>query len=127
MRRQYQSAIGTNKTTRKRERIQRGIAHCKEKEIVICLATRIRYGRQQTIPKLIQIIERRKIAHVGRIAPDAIHDVFAELDARRRAHLAERVADAPQVLITAAVVEDVPPAMSGAWFDVIEGTVTRRD
>jgi DNA replication and repair protein RecF len=55
-----------------------------------------------------------------------LDDVFAELDARRRAHLAERVATAPQVLITAAVAEDVPAAMSGAWFDVVEGTVTKR-
>ncbi|MEY3733127.1 MAG: replication/repair protein RecF [Actinomycetota bacterium] len=56
-----------------------------------------------------------------------LDDVFAELDSRRRAHLAERVADAPQVLITAAVADDVPAAMSGAWYDVLEGTVTRRD
>jgi DNA replication and repair protein RecF len=56
-----------------------------------------------------------------------LDDVFAELDARRRAHLAERVADAPQVLITAAVADDVPAAMTGTWFDVVEGTVTRRD
>jgi DNA replication and repair protein RecF len=56
-----------------------------------------------------------------------LDDVFAELDSRRRAHLAERVADAPQVLITAAVADDVPEAMSGTWYDVIEGTVTRRD
>lgn len=55
-----------------------------------------------------------------------LDDVFAELDATRRAHLAERVATAPQVLITAAVAEDVPTAMSGTWFDVTEGTVTRR-
>jgi DNA replication and repair protein RecF len=56
-----------------------------------------------------------------------LDDVFAELDSRRRAHLAERVADAPQVLITAAVADDVPAAMSGTWYDVVEGTVTRRD
>ena len=56
-----------------------------------------------------------------------LDDVFAELDARRRAHLAERVASAPQVLITAAVGDDVPAAMTGAWFDVIGGAVTRRD
>jgi hypothetical protein len=31
------------------------------------------------------------------------------------------------VLITAAVPADVPAAMTGTWFDVIEGTVTRRD
>ncbi len=56
-----------------------------------------------------------------------LDDVFAELDARRRAHLAERVAGAPQVLITAAVAEDVPASMSGSWFDVVSGTVTRRE
>ena len=56
-----------------------------------------------------------------------LDDVFAELDARRRAHLAERVTGASQVLVTAAVADDVPPAMSGAWYDVVEGTVTRRD
>lgn len=56
-----------------------------------------------------------------------LDDVFAELDTRRRAHLAERVAHAPQVLITAAVAEDVPPGMSGNWYDVVEGTVRRRD
>ncbi len=56
-----------------------------------------------------------------------LDDVFAELDTRRRAHLAERVAHAPQVLITAAVADDVPAAMTGAWFDVVDGTVTRRD
>ena len=56
-----------------------------------------------------------------------LDDVFAELDTRRRAHLAERVADTPQVLITAAVAADVPPAMTSTWYDVVEGTVTRRD
>jgi DNA replication and repair protein RecF len=55
-----------------------------------------------------------------------LDDVFAELDARRRAHLAERVTEAPQVLITAAVADDVPAAMAGTWFDVVDGTVTRR-
>lgn len=56
-----------------------------------------------------------------------LDDVFAELDATRRAHLAERVSGGPQVLVTAAVGVDVPIEMTGAWFDVIEGTVTPRD
>ncbi|MGI9197455.1 MAG: DNA replication/repair protein RecF, partial [Candidatus Nanopelagicales bacterium] len=56
-----------------------------------------------------------------------LDDVFAELDASRRRHLAERVATAPQVLITAAVPEDVPDSLRGAVFDVFAGTVTRRD
>ncbi|MFC6154846.1 DNA replication/repair protein RecF [Nocardioides yefusunii] len=56
-----------------------------------------------------------------------LDDVFAELDAGRREQLAEMVAGAEQVLITAAVAEDVPPALSGARFRVQEGTVTRVD
>lgn len=55
-----------------------------------------------------------------------LDDVFAELDASRRAHLAGRVAQAPQVLITAAVAEDVPTLLEGARFDVVDGTVERR-
>ncbi|MFC4530879.1 DNA replication/repair protein RecF [Sphaerisporangium dianthi] len=54
-----------------------------------------------------------------------LDDVFAELDARRRRSLAEIVAPAEQVLITAAVPEDVPAQLSGARFDVAEGSVTR--
>ena len=37
-----------------------------------------------------------------------LDDVFAELDARRRSRLAGMVSDAEQVLVTAAVEEDVP-------------------
>lgn len=47
-----------------------------------------------------------------------LDDVFAELDASRRAHLAHRVADAPQVFITAAVGDDVPGEVTSTWFDV---------
>lgn len=54
-----------------------------------------------------------------------LDDVFAELDARRRERLAELVAPAEQVLITAAVAEDVPAALAGARLDVMGGTVTR--
>lgn len=42
-----------------------------------------------------------------------LDDVFAELDAGRRERLAEVVADAEQVLVTAAVPEDVPAALQG--------------
>lgn len=54
-----------------------------------------------------------------------LDDVFAELDARRRARLATLVAGAEQVIITAAAVEDVPEVLVGARFDVAEGAVTR--
>ena len=40
-----------------------------------------------------------------------LDDVFAELDERRRTRLAGLVADAEQVVVTAAVPEDVPPVL----------------
>lgn len=54
-----------------------------------------------------------------------LDDVFAELDSRRRERLAGMVSGAEQVLITAAVAEDIPAALDGARFTVADGTVTR--
>ncbi|MEY9843245.1 DNA replication/repair protein RecF [Streptacidiphilus sp. MAP5-3] len=54
-----------------------------------------------------------------------LDDVFAELDARRRERLAERVAIGEQVLVTAAVPEDVPEALKGTRYAVMDGEVTR--
>ncbi|NDO88635.1 DNA replication/repair protein RecF [Cellulosimicrobium composti] len=54
-----------------------------------------------------------------------LDDVFAELDVRRRERLAELVAGAGQVIITAAVPDDVPALLEGARFSVHDGTVSR--
>ncbi|MFI1583106.1 DNA replication/repair protein RecF [Embleya sp. NPDC020630] len=54
-----------------------------------------------------------------------LDDVFAELDVTRRARLAEMVAHGEQVLVTAAVAEDVPPALVGARYDVAAGEVRK--
>jgi DNA replication and repair protein RecF len=54
-----------------------------------------------------------------------LDDVFAELDSERRAQLADLVAGAEQVLVTAAVPEDVPAALAGVRFVVADGEVTR--
>jgi DNA replication and repair protein RecF len=54
-----------------------------------------------------------------------LDDVFAELDRRRRARLAEVAAAAEQVLITAAVEEDVPSELAGTRFVVAGGEVSR--
>lgn len=54
-----------------------------------------------------------------------LDDVFAELDSDRRAQLADLVAGAEQVLVTAAVPEDVPAALAGARYVVAGGEVTR--
>src|SRR5690606_15800906 len=52
-----------------------------------------------------------------------LDDVFAELDSDRRTQLAELVAGAEQVLVTAAVAADVPAALSGATYTVADGEV----
>lgn len=54
-----------------------------------------------------------------------LDDVFAELDVGRRGRLAELVADAEQVVVTAAVPEDVPETLAGARVDVMGGELTR--
>ncbi len=54
-----------------------------------------------------------------------LDDVFAELDARRRDHLAARVRHADQVIVTAAVPDDVPAGLDGTRFSVAAGGVER--
>ncbi len=54
-----------------------------------------------------------------------LDDVFAELDRKRRARLAEVAASAEQVLVTAAVDEDVPSELTGGRFVVADGEITR--
>ncbi|MYW68941.1 DNA replication/repair protein RecF [Streptomyces sp. SID8379] len=54
-----------------------------------------------------------------------LDDVFAELDARRRERLAELVAPGEQVLVTAAVDDDVPDVLTGTRYAVSDGTVER--
>ncbi|WP_329134166.1 DNA replication/repair protein RecF [Streptomyces sp. NBC_01476] len=55
-----------------------------------------------------------------------LDDVFAELDVKRRERLAELVAPGEQVLVTAAVDDDVPGVLVGARFSVENGTVERQ-
>jgi DNA replication and repair protein RecF len=54
-----------------------------------------------------------------------LDDVFAELDEKRRARLAELVAPGEQVLVTAAVDDDVPGVLVGARYVVQDGLVER--
>ena len=72
-----------------------------------------------------------KLAAFELLRSDAIEpvlildDVFAELDSSRRAQLAQVAASAEQVLITAAVDEDVPAALSGMRYRIGKGTAER--
>ena len=52
-----------------------------------------------------------------------LDDVFAELDSQRRARLATAISSFEQVIITAAVLEDVPQALSAHTIKIHAGTV----
>jgi DNA replication and repair protein RecF len=52
-----------------------------------------------------------------------LDDVFAELDKSRRARLSAAISDYEQVLITAAVLEDVPPELAGHIIHIEAGTI----
>jgi DNA replication and repair protein RecF len=54
-----------------------------------------------------------------------LDDVFAELDSGRRESLAALVAGAEQVLVTAAVPDDVPARLAGQRYEVSGGAVWR--
>jgi DNA replication and repair protein RecF len=56
-----------------------------------------------------------------------LDDVFAELDSGRRGRLAAMIADCEQVIITAAVPEDVPAELMGRTFVVTLGSVVERE
>ena len=53
-----------------------------------------------------------------------LDDVFAELDSTRRERLAQMVVGAEQVLVTAAVADDIPRTLSGDRFTVDAGHIT---
>ncbi|WP_434995393.1 DNA replication/repair protein RecF [Arthrobacter sp. Ld5] len=52
-----------------------------------------------------------------------LDDVFAELDAQRRTRLAAIVASAEQVLVTAAVGDDIPAGLAGRQLKVVPGAI----
>ncbi len=67
-------------------------------------------------------------ARTGGSAPVLIlDDVFAELDVQRRRKLAAIVSGAEQVLVTAAVEDDIPVELAGRRVKVIPGGIDERD
>ncbi|MEV1293102.1 DNA replication/repair protein RecF [Pseudonocardia sp. NPDC049635] len=67
-----------------------------------------------------------RLLHADDVEPVLVlDDVFAELDSARRRALAELVSGAEQVLVTAAVAEDVPRELDGTRFRVGDRRVVR--
>jgi DNA replication and repair protein RecF len=86
------------------------------------------HGETWSVALALRLASWRLLVGEGAEGGDPVlmlDDVFAELDTGRRQRLAELVAPAEQVIITAAVAEDVPAVLAGARFDVMAGVVTR--
>ncbi|GAA4351139.1 DNA replication/repair protein RecF [Angustibacter luteus] len=84
------------------------------------------HGESWSYALALRLASYELLRHEGGGDPVLVlDDVFAELDTGRRERLAELVADAEQVLVTAAVPGDVPEALQGARVDVMGGEVTR--
>jgi DNA replication and repair protein RecF len=80
------------------------------------------HGETWSLALALRLASRDVLADVGEEPVVLLDDVFAELDEHRRARLAERCASFEQVLITAAVDDDVP--LAGPRYAVRAGTVT---
>jgi DNA replication and repair protein RecF len=76
------------------------------------------HGETWSFALALRVASYRMLTADGAEPVLLLDDVFAELDERRRARLATLVAAAEQVVVTAAVAEDVPAGLSGTRFDV---------
>jgi DNA replication and repair protein RecF len=83
------------------------------------------HGESWSAALALRLAAFELLRHSGEDPVLLLDDVFAELDAGRRERLAAVAAGAEQVLVTAAVAEDVPPVLTGARFQVADGRVTR--
>jgi DNA replication and repair protein RecF len=83
------------------------------------------HGESWSLALALRIASHDLLAADGGEPVLVLDDVFAELDAARRDRLAHLVAPREQVLVTAAVLGDVPDELQGARYDVAAGMVTR--
>jgi DNA replication and repair protein RecF len=82
------------------------------------------HGESWSLALALRLAAYQLLRSAGEDPVLVLDDVFAELDADRRSRLAELVGDAEQVLVTAAVPEDVPSSLSGARYTVAGGVIT---
>ncbi|QNA74305.1 DNA replication/repair protein RecF [Streptomyces sp. So13.3] len=83
------------------------------------------HGESWSYALALRLASYELLSADGREPVLILDDVFAELDAKRRRRLAELVAPGEQVLVTAAVEDDVPDLLVGARFAVEQGAAER--
>jgi DNA replication and repair protein RecF len=125
-----QQALQTRLTERRSDEIQRGISlvgpHRDDIVLVIGdLPSRgyASHGESWSLALALRLGSFALLRSDGVEPVLVLDDVFAELDATRRDRLAGQITDAEQVLITAAVAEDVPEQLAGRRYRVSDGQV----
>jgi DNA replication and repair protein RecF len=85
--------------------------------------THASHGEAWSLALALRLASHRLLTEEGEEPVLLMDDVFAELDRRRRDRVAEAALAAEQTIVTAAVAEELPPALHGAVFHVEPGAV----
>lgn len=130
-REQWREALMTALATRRREERARGITlvgpHRDDITLVLGDSPAKGYashGEAWSIALALRIASLDVLQSDGEDPVLILDDVFAELDEARRSRLSDRVKAAAQVLITAAVDDDVPRELTGRRLRVTKGAVS---
>jgi DNA replication and repair protein RecF len=87
--------------------------------------THASHGEAWSLALALRLGAHRLLADEGEEPILLLDDVFAELDRRRRERLAELALTVEQVIITASVPDELPPALKVTMFHVEPGSVER--
>jgi DNA replication and repair protein RecF len=85
--------------------------------------THASHGEAWSLALALRLGSHRLLAEEGEEPVLLMDDVFAELDRQRRDRVAEAALAAEQTIVTAAVAEELPPALHAAVFHVEPGSV----
>jgi DNA replication and repair protein RecF len=131
---EYLVQLFTNRVAELRPKeLERGLTLCgpQRDDLVLLLngmpaKTYASHGEGWSFALALRLASRELLRQEGGFGDPILilDDVFAELDAKRRERLADLVSDNEQVLITAAVAEDVPERLKAKMFHVKQGIVS---
>jgi DNA replication and repair protein RecF len=85
--------------------------------------THASHGEAWSLALALRLGSHQLLAEEGEEPVLLLDDVFAELDRQRRDRVAEAARTAEQAVVTAAVAEELPPALGAAVFHVEPGSV----
>jgi len=81
------------------------------------------HGESWSLALALRLASFELLRTEGSVPVLILDDVFAELDAGRRARLVAALVAAEQVWVTAAVADEVPTGLADQWFFIASGTI----